>query len=763
VRFARRDADVPPLSDTLRRLRDGAAGDRIRLQGLSPADVRRLAEVMGRPVPPRRVAEELCGHTGGNALYLRALLDELDDEALTTTARELPAPRSYAAVVAGKVDDCPAPTRELLEAGAVLGDRFLLDEAGAMLGQQASRPGDLDAATRTGLLEVERSGNQWRARFAHPLVRAAIYARLAPGRRTALHTRAAEVVQESRALHHRLAAAPTEDAALAADLMGRALGAAGSGRLRDAGDLLLAASRLRPAGAERDYLLCSAVDLILWAGEQGEATALIDDVDACAPTARRNYVLGQHRLQEGRLDEAEPLLVEAWDAHNAAGEPDLHLLIATTLANVNLRRARGDDIVTWARRAREVSIGLAPVEGLARGLEAAGLTLSGRVDEAQRILADLPPDPAQVPPDLGSLLVGRVLLNTWSDRLASAEADASAVVEAGRVAGTPLWMISAAGYLAEARWRIGKWDAATAAGELSASLAEDTDQSWALACAYALSSMVLSSRGQWDIATARVTAAVASAERFGDEMSLLYSANAAVHLAACRRDDEGVVEAGAMLLKLRNRHSLEPGVFTWPRQYLEALVHLGRVEEANGLLAEFSSLAEDRNRTSSLSDAARVRAAVAVSEGDLSAATDELERALEHAEAIGARPAIAQTQLALGMVLRRADKRRLAGDLLAPAHETLAALGAVETELAEQELSACGRRRNRGPSRSAELSPQELTVAGLVATGMSNRDVADELFISVKTVEYHLGHVYAKLGVRSRTQLAAQFAHSQED
>ena len=120
---------------------------------------------------------------------------------------------------------------------------------------------------------------------------------------------------------------------------------------------------------------------------------------------------------------------------------------------------------------------------------------------------------------------------------------------------------------------------------------------------------------------------------------------------------------------------------------------------------------------------------------------------------------LALVDLAHGQVLRRAGQRRLAAERLSAARERLVGLRARPyLERCEQELAACGlapgKRSAFDPSR---LTAQELAVARLVAVGMSNRQVAGELFISIKTVQFHLTHIYAKLGVGSRAELAAQF------
>jgi DNA-binding NarL/FixJ family response regulator len=116
----------------------------------------------------------------------------------------------------------------------------------------------------------------------------------------------------------------------------------------------------------------------------------------------------------------------------------------------------------------------------------------------------------------------------------------------------------------------------------------------------------------------------------------------------------------------------------------------------------------------------------------------------------------ARTRLLLGSTLRRRRLRAEARPELAAALETFERLGAVDwAERARVELRATGVRLAPASAGLTQLTPQELQVALAVAAGLSNREVAGQLFLSVKTVEFHLGHVFDKLGLARRTQLAS--------
>jgi DNA-binding CsgD family transcriptional regulator len=128
-------------------------------------------------------------------------------------------------------------------------------------------------------------------------------------------------------------------------------------------------------------------------------------------------------------------------------------------------------------------------------------------------------------------------------------------------------------------------------------------------------------------------------------------------------------------------------------------------------------------------------------------------------EAAGHRFDVARTQLCFGMRLRRMRRRSDARVQLRAAEATLAEIGAVQWQArAAEELAATGERRQ--VDASAGLTPHELRVAELVSTGLTNREVAAVLYLSEKTIEAHLGRVFRKLDVRSRTGLAAALSRS---
>ena len=175
----------------------------------------------------------------------------------------------------------------------------------------------------------------------------------------------------------------------------------------------------------------------------------------------------------------------------------------------------------------------------------------------------------------------------------------------------------------------------------------------------------------------------------------------------------------------------------------EALIGIGELDRAEGLLDKLTREAQQAERR-------RCRALLLAARGDLPAAYAETERALTGADAPLER---ARTLLAQGQIARRRKQKKAARDSLEAALPLFEAAGAERwAQQARDDIARLGRKRQ------TDLTASEGRVAGLVAEGHSNKEVAQALFVTVHTVEVHLSRVYAKLGVRSRTQLAGRLA-----
>jgi DNA-binding CsgD family transcriptional regulator len=189
-------------------------------------------------------------------------------------------------------------------------------------------------------------------------------------------------------------------------------------------------------------------------------------------------------------------------------------------------------------------------------------------------------------------------------------------------------------------------------------------------------------------------------------------------------------------------------VILWPPDLVEAYVRLGRGADAEAVLEPFERAARHSGSRWAAATAARCRGLLAPEDGFEEPFAAALEYDDMPFEA-------ARTRLALGERLRRAGRRVDARVALREALVTFARLGAQPwAQRARTELRASGERVRRGsPTAAEQLTPQELQVALEIARGSTNREAAAALFLSPKTIEFHLRNIYRKLGLRSRTEL----------
>lgn len=195
----------------------------------------------------------------------------------------------------------------------------------------------------------------------------------------------------------------------------------------------------------------------------------------------------------------------------------------------------------------------------------------------------------------------------------------------------------------------------------------------------------------------------------------------------------------------------EPNLRWWRADHVSALLQLGRIDEAADIVSAWEAAAGAVGRDRVIAQAVRCRGLIAAARDDLPAAEHLLEEAVARHGAVGDQFGRGRASLALGVVRLRARQKRTARTALETSFEAFEALGAMSwANAARTELARIGGRR-----RIEGLSPSELRVADLVAEGRTNREIASALFLGERTVASHLTHIYAKLGVRSRTELAA--------
>ena len=223
--------------------------------------------------------------------------------------------------------------------------------------------------------------------------------------------------------------------------------------------------------------------------------------------------------------------------------------------------------------------------------------------------------------------------------------------------------------------------------------------------------------------------------------------------------DEAASRFAAADAERRGNGVNEPAMFWWRGDYAEALLGLGRLDEAAALVDAWEEEAARLGREAFLAEMRRCRGLVAAARGDVEDALAELAQAVEQHESVGDEFGRARALLALGIVRRRARQKRASREALAAALESFETSGADGwAEKTRAELGRIG-----GRTRIDGLTPAEGRIAALVAEGHTNREVAAALFLTEQTVATALTRVYRKVGVRSRTELARRLAGQAQD
>ncbi len=729
---------------------------RFTLSGLDVDELGLLCRALGRTGLSDRTFLRLRRDTGGNPLLVRALLAELTDDTLNDPGGLPRAPRSLAEVIQLRLAVLSLAARDLVAAAAVLGEHSTLVDVAAVAGTMTPAAA-LGEAERAGIVVEEEAPSGWRVSFPHLLVRQAVYCDLGAERRRALHLRAAAVVRGELSLAHRIAAAAGADRALASDLDEAASKAAATGKLRLAARFLQQAAMVSEAGPERDEHTLSSFELLVRAADVAQAEAARPTVELLPVSARRDAALGQLALLAARPADARTLLQAAWDAHDPVADAAAGVEAAIGLGMLFGISGSFTESTMWLDRALGTAAGSEPWYDAARSMRAIPLTLGGQGDKALSLFGDLPERAAMVPAAKTDSVAYRGLVKLWTGDLQGATDDLGVAVKrikAGlqvRFPGQPL------AFLAEAEFRRGRWDDCQDHAELAVSLARDADLYYDLPIVHSAAARVPACRGDWAVAAGHVQAAEDAARAFGG-FAEIFTASARSILGFARDDPGEVLVGAATALAVPEIDCYDdPAAFWWRPLQIWALIRTGRLGDAEAILAAFESRAVNRGESLALINAAWLRGSLAMAHGELEPAEQVLRKGSQASASEPFPFHRGLLNLEYGRCLARLGRRKAAIAAVRAADDIFSALAAGPfAQATGAELTVLGvRPRGGGDPGLPGLTAQELRVARLVASGLSNREAAAQLYLSPKTVEYHLASVFAKLGVSHRHQLAA--------
>jgi DNA-binding CsgD family transcriptional regulator len=736
------------LGDGWRRLLDSSRGARLDLAGLPPADLVRLAVATGHPGLSPAGAARLYEHTGGHPLHVRHLLDELPMHSIVFGHGSLPAPSGIATAMRARLAACEPATRDLVAAGAVIGRRFSLAQARGLT--DVTVDAVAEAINARLLEEVPGSLGQDLA-FTSTLVRGLVYHDLDRARRRHLHLLAAQG-GGSGVVWHRIAASDGPDAPLADDIERAAGEHLAQGRLLQAAVFLRHALDLTPPTPARRRRLLTTLEVLLVVGDIASTSRYQGEL-AAESGAWADYVTGYLLMLTGQVPEARAVLGRALASVRegrcgTAGEPDdLEARIATQLAIIAVITQSYDEMISHGAAA--VATARAPWVAehawLARSL---GLTLAGRGTDALAELSDV--DDPGAPSGVGGL-VARGMVRLWTDDLDGARRDLTAAVERA-IRGETLRTAQALGFLGEVEYRRGALDEAVLHTELAVGDAEENNRYWDYAMLHALAGYPLAAQGEWEKADAHAATAATWARKVGTPSALSYAACAKAAIAQARGDATALLAAAEELEAFYPWR--ESGTSLLGPLRADALSQLGRTAEAAEALDAFTAKPIDRDRRSTQVAVRRVRAQLAAAACDHDEALAECARAFHLARTVGLPIEAARVELLTGTYQAALGRRAAAERTLRSALRRFGLLGAqAYAALTRRAGDAAGLSLDVPSAALGDLTRAERAVVALVCQGRSNREIAERLVLSTKTVEFHLTHVFRKLDVAGRGEL----------
>ena len=769
-------------------VRDG--GDRpvrdvpeLRVGGLDAAGAAELlAACAPDAVPAAPVRARLLAATGGNPLALRELAATLTPGQLAgrePLPEPLPAGAGATELYGRRIAGLDASARRVLLVAAADGsgelDLVLRAAAPPAEGGPDGVPGraaeaGLESAENAGLVVVEGGGLT--VRFRHPLIRSAAYAAATFAQRRAAHLALAgaldgkeDSADADRRVWHRAAAVAGRDAEVAELLADVAERARARGGYADAALALARSAELTPARPVRARRLTDAATAAWLGGLPGRAESLLAEARELTggdpvPRAELDQLRGRFELGSGDASEAQRVFTEGAErAREAAPGRALRML-----ADAAEAAACGGDVAAAVRigEAAEALTGLDPdpsgEEAFLRDLlVGTGAAVAGDTGRGERLLRGALTRTAGL--DRADLLLWA---SAAAGQLGDMEAVVSYVVRAGqvaRVSGMTGQLPVVLEYVARAERLSGRFALSAALTEEGLALAREAGYVNSTAAHLANLAVIAAVEGREDDCArqARESLALAVPHRVGLTVSV-----ASYGLGML---DLGLGRFAAAHTRFEALTAAGPGaghpvtVRRSAPDRVEAAVGCGERDAARAALETYEQWTGPARTPQAEALLARCRALLAEDGDEAVALYEEAEE--RHAADGGSPFEEARTALLHGERLRRTHRGGEARRPLRTALETFRQLGAEPwTRRAHGELRAAGESAAGRPGSGAlaALTPQELRIARLVADGASNKDVAARLFLSPRTVEYHLYKAYPKLGVSSRTELARAVA-----
>ncbi len=748
--MTRREGERSPLEPSLRR----GSMMHVQVGPLTIGATRQLLfERLGLTVS-RGVMRRIADVTLGNPLFAIELGRALLERETELTSEEIPVPATVEEVLGVRVAALGPAVRTSLAVLALSAD-VRVTQLTEVVGADA-----VDEAADAGIVLIDGD----RVRAAHPLLAATARAVMPRGDLRRLHLALSKIVaDEGQRTIHRALAASGFDEELAASVADASARASARGARAQAVTLSEHALRLTaPASPSRSERVLELAANLETAGELSRMTQLLEPEIASLPQGmpRARALL---MLSEGsgprNLDDLERYRTRA--LAEAGADPGMNaLVLAKRASNTAASGVIGiEQAERWALAATAAAEKAGPVERrLALYALSWARAMGGQpIDDLCASFRSVSDAPTYIAASPERIAAQRLV---WRGEIRAARAALAALLaladEQGERESYALMRL----HVCELSLREGDW--ATAAALLD-EWAESADRELMFRPKYERCRALLAAgRGEHEDTLRWASEAINQATASGCNWDGLEASRALGSARLLARDPAGA----AATLRTAWEHTVregvsEPGVFPVLGDLVEALVELGELEEARSAAGRAGSLSQEQNHPWGMATSLRCRAMIDLAAGEREErAAQDLARAAQLYEEMGLRFDAARSLLSLGRSQRRLRKWGEARRNLEQAAADLSELGSGGWSThAREELERVGARK---PSPTGELTPSERRTAALAARGFSNKEIALELVVTVHTVEVHLSRAYAKLGIRSRSQLATHLAGTKD-
>lgn len=696
------------------------------------------------------LAERIQSMSGGYLGRVHELLTALPADSWNRRNVTVQVPQQWIARWEKKSQGLSAETLTALQAMACIEEAATVDLLEHMVGEEGVDVA-LDAAIDAGIVSVIAGAYPPQLQFRAVEDKSTVGGTVGPGRRRAFHQGAHKYYEargdKAQALVHRALSINSHDEAIAGELAAAADSLGASGRWREAADFYRLASELSATTDQQREHELNHLEALVASSNVRAVAHRARTLDTRKPNMWRDSLLGYLAIHQGRRIEATSRFNNAELDKNAPDDVRAQLASRKALAEIANWNPQG--VIDAAADAARFG-GKNSEPALAAGYIA---TVAQSALTGKNVEMPAQPGESQVLAQRRHMALGWIKLA--NDDPITARQELQQLPREEGATRIDVWQIA---WLARAEFLLGEWDDAMATVEKGLFQADYYGIDLLDPLLLWTGAIIAQLQGSYSIAASYRNRLV-----IGNDAFTIQRVPAAITRMVTGLRENQMLEAtraADQLIAMDKQSSIShPGLWPWRDLAVNVLLNTKRLDEADELL---SVAEEDADRVNNFGLQARLvaeRAHQALVLGEADRGVKLYEQAIEMMTTSHMRPYQGRTLFAFGQALRRLGRRRLADGYLARAAEVYQSMGAhayVEKINRERRAGGLGPRQNSASS----LTTQELEVAQHAASGLTNKEIAAQLFLSPKTVEFHLTRIYRKLRIRTRTELPTALAQA---